>query len=61
MVKLTTIKKTEDKPIAVISRFTGMVKLYNYDGSRNSEHPVGFYHQKDLDFYKQNYIVKFAN
>ena len=52
---------TENKQIALISRFTGIVKFYNPDGSRDMEHPDGFYHAGDLDFYKQNYIVKFSN
>ena len=52
---------TENKPIAVISTFTGIVKFYNPDGSRDTLHSDGFYHSKDLDFYKQNYIVKFFN
>lgn len=53
--------KTENKPIAVISTFTNMVKFYNPDGSRQEEHPTGFYNSRDLDFYKENYIVKFSN
>lgn len=52
---------TENKPIALISTLTGIVKFYNIDGSRNMNHPDGFYHPRDLDFYKQNYIVKFSN
>ena len=52
---------TEKKPIALISTFTGIVKFYNTDGSRNMNHPDGFYHPRDLYFYKQNYIVKFSN
>ena len=51
----------ERRPIAVISTFTGTVKFYNSDGSRNMEHPDGFYNSRDLDFYKKNYIVKFSN
>lgn len=51
----------ENKPIAVISTFTQIVKFYNPDGSRNMEHSDGFYNSKDLDFYKQNYIVIFSN
>ena len=53
--------KTENKQIAVISKFTGIVKFYNSDGSRNKEHSDGFYNSRDLDFYKKNYIVKFSN
>jgi len=53
--------KTENKPIALISTFTGIVKFYNPDGSRNMLHSDGFYNSRDLDFYKQNYIVKFSN
>jgi hypothetical protein len=51
----------KNKPIAVISTFTGIVKFYNIDGSRNMNHFDGFYHSRDLAFYKQNYIVKFSN
>ena len=51
----------ERRPIAVISTFTRIVKFYNSDGSRNMEHPDGFYNSRDLDFYKKNYIVKFSN
>lgn len=51
---------TENKPIVVINS-NGIVKFFNIDGSRNSEHPTGFYHSKDLEFYKQNYIVKYSN
>jgi len=52
---------TENKPIALISTFTRIVKFYNSDGGRNMEHPDGFYDSKDLDFYKQNYIIRFSN
>ena len=50
---------TENKAIAIISRFTLIVKFYNPDGSRNIDHPIGLYNEKDSEFYKQNYIVKF--
>lgn len=46
--------------IAVICP-NGIVKFYNMDGSRNENHPSGFYNSKDLDFYKKNYIVRFSN
>lgn len=52
---------TENKPIALISTFTGIVKFYNPDGSRNLEHPDGFYHSRDLGFYKKHYFVNFSN
>ena len=52
---------TENKPIAVISTSTGIVKFYKPDGSRNMLHSDGFYNSRDLDFYKQNYIVRFSN
>jgi hypothetical protein len=35
----------------------GLVKFYNIYGSRNMEHPNGFYNSSDLDFYKENYKV----
>ena len=53
--------KTENKPIALIFPFIGMVKFYNPDGSRNTIHSDGFYNSRDLDFYKQNYIVILSN
>lgn len=45
-------------PIAKIC-LNGMVKFYNSDGSRNNNHPTGFYNSKDLIFYKKNYQVIF--
>lgn len=51
---------TENKPIAVICN-NAIVKFYHPDGSRNMEHSTGFYNSKDLDFYKENYIVRFSN
>ena len=47
------------KPIARINTFTNMVYFYKSDGSRDTKHPNGFYNNRDLDFYNQNYIVKF--
>lgn len=52
--------KTEKK-IAVVNRFTKMVKFYNTDGSRDEEHPTGFYNSKDLGFYKESFTLKFIN
>jgi len=59
--KKQKIMKEGVKKIAVISTFTRMVKFYNPDGSRDMNNPDGFYNSKDLDFYKENYIVKFSN
>ena len=35
----------------------GIVKFFNTDGSRNTQHPSGFYNSKDLNWYKENYNV----
>lgn len=49
---------TKNKPIAVICP-NNIVKFYTPDGRRDMNHSTGLYKSKDLDFYKQNYIVKF--
>ena len=51
---------TENKQIAVICP-NGIVKFYNLDGTRCKQHPSAHYNSRDLDFYKENYIVKFSN
>lgn len=44
------------KPYAKIGS-NGLVHFYNTDGTRNEEHPTGFYNSKNLEFYKQNYNI----
>ena len=59
-MKNLTLTQTNKDGIAVICP-NGMVKFYNMDGSRNENCPSGFYNSKDLEFYKENYIVRFSN
>ncbi len=43
-------------PIAKICP-NGLIKFYNPDGSRNLNHPTGFYFPRNLNALKKDYIV----
>lgn len=58
MTKLEKASLIKNLPIAVICK-NGIIKFYNADGTRNTDHATGFYNAKDLVFYTKNYRVTF--
>jgi hypothetical protein len=47
-----------EKPIAIICP-NGLVKFYHRDGTRNDQHPTGFYRPDCLAELKKDYRVIF--
>lgn len=50
----------DNKGIAVLC-WNGIVKFYNLDGTRKSDHPSGFYRPEDIKKLEKDYIVKYAD
>jgi len=49
----------ENKDIVVLCP-NGIVKFYNSDGTRKTEHSSSFYRPEDIDKLKKDFIVKYA-
>jgi hypothetical protein len=53
------IMNKENKDIVVLCP-NGIVKFYNSDGTRKTEHSSSFYRTEDIDKLKKDFIVKYS-